>query len=145
MRHAALLLSTLVVVPLCLAGTTLLARQDKSPLDPILDRIKAMPGQADKPFSLIVQFKVKREQVEAVLAVAKKVVPASRAEKGCVAYDVQQNLEDPTEFLVLETWRDAKALQLHSGTEHFAEMIKVIHAAVEEPPHLRLTKGVATE
>jgi quinol monooxygenase YgiN len=92
---------------------------------------------------MVVHFKVKRDQVEAVLAGAKKAVPASRAEKGCMAYDVQQNLEDPAEFFVLETWRDAKALQFHAGTDHFAEFIKVIGAAVEEAPQMRITKSAS--
>ena len=103
MTRAAFLLTTLALGTCCLAGAPLRAQQEKSPLDPLLDRIKAIPGQADKPFSMIVQFKVKRDQVDSVLAAARKAVPASRAEKGCVAYDVQQNLEDPTEFFVLET------------------------------------------
>ena len=143
MTRAVFLVTTLALAACCLAGKPLRAQPEKSPLDSLIERIKAIPGQADKPFSMIVHFKVKRDQVEAVLAAAKKAVPASRAEKGCVAYDVQQNLEDPTEFFVLETWRDTKALQFHSGTDHFAEFIKVIGAAVEEAPRMGITKTVA--
>ena len=122
----------------CLAAEPLRPQQEKNPIDQLVDRIKAILGQADKPFSLVVHLKVKGDQVEAVSAAAKKAVPASRGAKGCVAYDVQQNLEDATEFFVLETWRDAKALQFHAGTDHFAEFIKVIGTAVEEPPHIRM-------
>jgi len=143
MKRFALLITMFALATCCLTGAHLRAQQEKSPLDQLIERIKAIPGQADKPFSMIVHFKVKRDQVEAVLAVAKKAVPASRAEKGCIAYDVQQNLEDPTEFFVLETWHDTKALQFHSGTNHFAEFIKVLHEAVEEPPHMGITKAVA--
>ncbi len=142
MTRAAFLLATLVLATSCLTGGPLRAQQEKSPLDPLLDRIKAIPGQADKPFSMVVHLKVKRDQVQAVLAAAKKAVPASRIEKGCLAYDVQQDLEDATEFFVLETWRDAKALQFHSGTDHFAEFIKVIGASVDEPPQMRISRAV---
>ena len=142
MTRGAFVLTTLALAAWSLAGKPLQARQEKGPIDSVLDRIKAIPGQADKPFSLIVHFKVKPDQVEAVLAAAKKAVPASRAEKGCLAYDVQQNLEDPAEFFVLETWRDAKALQFHSGTDHFAAFFKVIGEAADEPPQMRLSKAV---
>lgn len=142
MTRATVLLTTLVLATCCLAGAPLHAQQEKGPLDALLDRIKAIPGQADKPFSLIVHLKVKRDQVEAVLAAAKKAVPASRAEKGCVVYDVQQDLEDATEFYVLETWHDASALRFHAGTDHFADFIKVIGAAVDEPPRMQISKAV---
>jgi quinol monooxygenase YgiN len=141
MTRSAFLMTALALSTSCLAGEPLRTQQEKSPIDQLIERIKAIPGQADKPFSMIVQFKVKRDQVDAVMAAAKKAVPASRAEKGCIVYDVQQNLEDATEIFVLETWRDAKALQFHAGTEHFAEFIKVIQPAVEEAPQMRLTKA----
>ena len=143
MKRLALLLTTVLLGTWCLAAEPLRTQQEKSPLDQLIERIKAIPGQADKPFSLIVHLKVKRDQVEAVLTAAKKAVPASRAEKGCVAYEVQQNLEDATEFFILETWSDAKALQFHSSTDHFAEFIKVIGSAVEEPPHMGITRAVS--
>jgi quinol monooxygenase YgiN len=144
MTRGAFVLTMVALAAWSLAGKPLQAQQDRSPIDSVIDRLKAIPGQAEKPFSLIVQFKVKRDQVEAVLAAAKTAVPASRAEKGCMAYDVQQNLEDPTEFFVLETWRDAKALQFHSGTEHFAAFVKVIGEAADEPPQMRLSKAVVS-
>ncbi len=141
MTRAAFLMTTLVLATSCLTGWPVRAQQEKSPLEALLDRIKAIPGQADKPFSMVVHLKVKQDQVQAVLAAAKKAVPASRAEKGCMAYDVQQNLEDTTEFFILETWRDAKALQFHSGTDHFTEFIKVIGASVDEAPQMRITRA----
>ena len=142
MTRGTFLLTTLALAAGCLIVGPLRAQQENGPLDSLLDRIKAIPGQADKPFSMIVQFKVKADKVETVLDAAKKAVPASRAEKGNAAYDVQQSLEDPTEFFVLETWRNAEALKFHSGTDHFAEFIKVIQTAIEGPPHMRVSKSV---
>ncbi len=142
MKRTACLLTALVLATCSLSGGPLRGQQEKGALDAILDRIKAIPGQSEKPFSLIVQFKVKRDQVDAVLAAAKTAVLASRAEKGCVAYDLQQNLEDPTELFVLETWHDAKSLEIHAGTSHFAEFVKILGAAADEAPQMRLTRAV---
>ena len=142
MLRTILTLTTLFLMTSCLAGGLLPTQQQRGPLDALLDRIKALPGQAEKPFSMIVHFKVKRDQVDAVLTGAKKVVPASRAEPGCLAYDVQQGLEDPTEFFVLETWRDAKGLEFHAGTGHFTEFIKIMGAAVDEAPQIQITHAV---
>jgi quinol monooxygenase YgiN len=142
MTRAVCLLTTFALATCCLAGAPSHAPQEKNAVDPVLERLRAIPGQAGKPFSLLVHFKVKRDQVEAVLAAAKKAVPSSRAEKGCAAYDVQQNLEDPTEFFVLETWRNLEALRFHSGTDHFDDFVKVIRAAVDEPPKIALSLAV---
>lgn len=142
MTRAAFLLTTVVLAASCLAVLPLRAQQETNPLNAVLERIKAIPGQAEKPFSLIVHFKVKQDQVDAVLAAAKKAVPASRAEKGCMAYDVQQNLEAAADFFVLETWRDAKALLFHGTTEHFADFVKVIGVAAEGPPHMAISSPV---
>jgi quinol monooxygenase YgiN len=142
MNRAVIVLAALVLTTWSFTLAPLRTQQENGALDALLARINAIPGQANKPFSMIVRFKVKPDQVEAVLAAATKAVPASRAEKGCIAYDVQQSLDESTEFLVLETWRDAAALRFHSGTDHFSDFIKVIRAAAEGPPQMSLTKAV---
>jgi quinol monooxygenase YgiN len=138
-----------LILPLAtvlLASAPLGARQEeKSPIERLIERIKAVPGQGDKPFCMVVHFKVKRDQVDAVLEAAKKAVPPSRAEKGCAGYDLEQNLEDPTEFFLLESWHDTQALRDHAATPHFADFIKVIGASVEEPPKMGITKMVVAK
>ena len=55
---------------------------------------------------------------------------------------MQQNLEDPTEFTVMETWRNVKALEFHASTSHFAELIKVIGTAADDAPQIRITRAI---
>lgn len=64
---------------------------------------------------------------EAVLKAAlERVVPPSRAEAGCLRYDLHFDLEHPGRFIVLEAWRDAEALELHFAMPHFLELVKTI-------------------
>jgi len=64
---------------------------------------------------------------EAVLKAAlERVVPPSRAEAGCIRYDLHFDLEHPGRFIVLEAWRDAEALEAHFATPHFLELVKTI-------------------
>ena len=44
---------------------------------------------------------------------------ASRAEDGCIGYEIYENSRDSSRILILETWRDAAALEAHQRTEHF--------------------------
>jgi quinol monooxygenase YgiN len=142
MKWLSPLLAALALGTWCLAQGPREKGQEKSPAEQLVDRIKAIPGQDDKPFSLVVGLKVKRDHVETLTAAAKKAQGSSRAEPGCLRYEVQQNLEEPGEFAILESWRDLKALQDHFASPHFAEFIKVIGSAVEEAPQIRIMKSV---
>jgi quinol monooxygenase YgiN len=53
---------------------------------------------------------------------AKVLVPlrdGSRAEPGCITFDVSRSTEDPNVFVLYEEWRDQAALDIHYKTEHF--------------------------
>lgn len=55
-----------------------------------------------------------------------QIVPPSRAEAGCIRYDLHQDLGDPATFVMLEAWDDAEALARHEATPHFLELVKTI-------------------
>ena len=44
---------------------------------------------------------------------------ASRAEAGCITFDVSRSLEDPNAFVLYEEWRDQAALDIHYKENHF--------------------------
>jgi quinol monooxygenase YgiN len=60
-----------------------------------------------------------------------QVVPPSRAEAGCIRYDLHQDLGNPATFVMLEAWDDAEALALHEATPHFLELVKTIGAVAD--------------
>lgn len=46
------------------------------------------------------------------------VVP-SKAEDGCILYDIFQYENNPRKFMAVETWRDEKALDGHKASAHY--------------------------
>ncbi|MQA18920.1 putative quinol monooxygenase [Rugamonas rivuli] len=69
---------------------------------------------------------------EAVLKAAlERIVPLSRAEDGCIRYDLHADLANPASFVMLEAWRDADALARHEATPHFHELLKTVGGLVE--------------
>jgi quinol monooxygenase YgiN len=46
---------------------------------------------------------------EAVAAILREVAPLSRAEPGCLQYDVHRDPDDPRRFLLWERYRDEQA------------------------------------
>ena len=43
----------------------------------------------------------------------------SRAEAGCITFDVSRSLEDPNAFVLYEEWADQAALDTHYKEDHF--------------------------
>ena len=52
-------------------------------------------------------------------AALRQLVPVSRAEAGCLQYELHQDRDTPERFYMLEIWRSAAALEHHRQTEHF--------------------------
>jgi quinol monooxygenase YgiN len=61
-----------------------------------------------------------------VRAALDQVVAPSRAEAGCVRYDLHQDLANPASFVMLEAWRDAEAHGRHEATPHFLALVREI-------------------
>jgi len=57
-----------------------------------------------------------------------RMVTASRAEPGCIAYAYAQDVLDPETIHVGEKWRDRDALKAHFATPHMAEWRGVMGA-----------------
>jgi len=47
------------------------------------------------------------------------MVKASKAEVGCLLYDIFQLKEEPTKFIVVESWENEKALDGHKLSSHY--------------------------
>ena len=65
--------------------------------------------------------KLAPERLEAAKPAMQRMVDASRAEPGCIAYAYAQDLLDPATMHVAEQWKDRAALTEHFATTHMAE------------------------
>lgn len=43
----------------------------------------------------------------------------SKAEKGCLTYDLHIDPDNPETLFIYEIWQDENALELHTGSPHF--------------------------
>lgn len=67
----------------------------------------------------VVYLEVQPEKREAFLAEARANIQASRAETGVIQFDLLQQNNDPTRFMLYEVYRDESALEAHRHTSHF--------------------------
>lgn len=65
--------------------------------------------------------KLAPDKLEAARPAMRRMVEASRAEPGCIAYGYAQDVLDAEIIHVVEKWRDRDALKAHFVTPHMAE------------------------
>lgn len=58
------------------------------------------------------------EAVGEVRAILAGLVVPTRAERGCLVYELLQNRHDPTDFTFVEEWKSDAALDAHLSSEH---------------------------
>ena len=56
--------------------------------------------------------------VNEVRSILLGLVGSTRAEPGCIAYELLRNRSDPTGFAFVEVWEDDAALDAHLSTAH---------------------------
>lgn len=69
---------------------------------------------------------VKEENRTAVLEAAKTLTAASLEQEGCVAYDIFESATRHNVLMFCETWKDKKALEVHSNSQVFHDQVKII-------------------
>lgn len=92
---------------------------------------------------LVARLKVKDDAIEEAKRAALKIVADSRAEAGCVNYDIHQAIDDPTVFIWHEMWTNKAAIDEHFETEFFKEFSAAVERFAVEPPQITLTKMIS--
>ncbi len=66
-----------------------------------------------------VTFIAKKDSIEKMKELLFAMVKPSKAEDGCIFYDIFQYENQREKFMAVETWRDEKALDGHKTTAHY--------------------------
>lgn len=114
----------ILVAGLLLAGIPCLVplRADEAKEPDLPTRLKSVKG----PFTLVVHFQVKKGEEKTLLEAARPCVTATRKEKGCIAYEMHQDQEDPTKFVFYERWKSTKDLEAHLAAEHTKKLVGIV-------------------
>jgi quinol monooxygenase YgiN len=76
------------------------------------------------------KFRVRPEDADAWPDISREFTEATRAEPGCLWFDWSRSLDDPTEYVLVEAFRDDDAAGAHVTSDHFSA------ARTSLPPHL---------
>src|SRR5437867_1615373 len=80
-----------------------------------------------------VQVRVKPECVEAFRTATLANAQASVKEPGIARFDIVQQLEDPTRFVLVEVYRDDQAPAQHKATAHYGAWRDTVASMMAEP------------
>ena len=59
----------------------------------------------------------------AVADILRQMVEPTRAETGCLAYEVSRSVHDPATFLLYEVYEDQRGLDQHQASDHFQRLV----------------------
>ena len=88
--------------------------------------------------------KVKPDSVDQMIKAAAKQVEETRKDPACRYYEVSQNLADPTQFISVQTWKNAQSLVEHCSCEHHHEFTKIIDEVKEGTPQFNMWVSVTS-
>lgn len=86
---------------------------------------------------VIAKFFPKPDKVHEVKAILSEFVEPTRAEKGCIVYDLLQDRDDAADLTFYEEWETAEDLVVHSKSEHLAVGRKKLEGLLEKPGDVR--------
>ena len=82
--------------------------------------------------TIVANIHVNADKIELVKAELLKLVPITRAEKGCINYDLHQDNENPAHFTFFENWETRELWQTHMNAPHLAAYMATTDGAVAE-------------
>ena len=74
-------------------------------------------------FVLVVNIRIKPENVERWMKMALDNAREARKEPGCKQFDVLVDPQDKTKVLLFEIYNDEKAFEAHQATPHFKKYL----------------------
>ncbi len=72
---------------------------------------------------ILAKMPVDAAKVDEFKALAKVLVEGSAAEEGNISYSLNVSKKNPTEFVVMECWKDEATIAFHNKTEHFTSSL----------------------
>lgn len=87
---------------------------------------------SNKRLTIVARILAKEEKRELVKTELLKLIRPTRAEEGCINYDLHQDEQNPNLFLFYENWENRTLWQQHMNKAHLAAYIKATEGAVEE-------------
>jgi quinol monooxygenase YgiN len=114
---------------------------------PISVFIRSQLEDPTRPFTILATLEAQAGKGAALAAAitTSGVIDLTRAEAGCLAYDISRDAAAPDRFVAYESWRDLAALDGHLASPHFAAVGVLIGGLLAGSPAIRVLTPLAGE
>jgi quinol monooxygenase YgiN len=82
------------------------------------------------------KFRVRPEHADEWPEISREFTDATRAEPGNLWFDWSRSLDDPTEYVLVEAFRDEDAGGVHVHSAHFKQAIATLPRYLVETPRI---------
>lgn len=82
--------------------------------------------------TIVANIIAKSDKIDLVKSELEKLIEISRADEGCINYDLHQDNDNPAHFLFFENWESRELWQAHMGAQHLADYLTATEGAVED-------------
>jgi quinol monooxygenase YgiN len=93
---------------------------------------------SDQGIRVVARLTAQTDKVDSLRGLLRGLLQPTRAEEGCISYELLQNTSDPTDFTFVEEWTGEEALQAHFNTDH------LLHARSRFPDLLAAEADIRT-
>jgi quinol monooxygenase YgiN len=87
----------------------------------------------DESLTVIAHIRAKPGQESRLRQVLQSLLSSTRAEAGCINYDLHQSQADPALFVFYENWASEAHLEAHSKSPHIQSFRKLANEILAEP------------
>lgn len=82
------------------------------------------------------KFRVQPEHADQWPQISREFTQATRAEPGCLWFDWSRSVDDPTEYVLVEAFRDDAAGAAHVQSAHFKAAQQALPSYLVETPRI---------
>lgn len=76
--------------------------------------------------TIIARLSIKPECIEQIKQASKELITKTRKEEGCLIYNLYQSLENPSDFIFYEKYKNEEATQLHGSSEYLTKFLEIV-------------------
>lgn len=99
---------------------------------------------AQEKVTVVATIKAKAGMEDTVMAAIEALIAPTRAEAGCINYDLHQSPEDPSAFMLYENWVSKKDLDEHLAMPYLQDFLAKADDLLAEPVGIALWQMIST-
>ncbi|HUR96565.1 MAG TPA: putative quinol monooxygenase [Pyrinomonadaceae bacterium] len=86
---------------------------------------------------VVAHLTAKLDKIDETREVLLSLVQRTRAEPGCIVYELLENNADPTDFTFVEEWTGEAALSAHLDSDHMRNLVSKADDLLAAPSDIR--------